>query len=58
MIFYVFIFAFLGPYLWHMEALGLVGSELQPPAHDIATAMPDLSHTCDLQPQLTAVPDP
>ena len=34
---------------WHMEVPGLgVKSELQLLAYSIATAMPDLSHICDL----------
>ena len=40
---------FLGPLLWHMDVPRLgVESELQLPAYAIATAMPDLSHVCDL----------
>ena len=40
---------FLGPHLSHMEVLRLgVESELQLLAYTIASAMPDLSHDCDL----------
>ena len=43
-----FFFLFLGPHLQHMEAPRLgVESELQLLAYATATAMPDLSHTCD-----------
>ena len=47
---WVFIFGvFLGPHPRHVEVPRLGGeSELQPPAYAIATAMPDLSHVCDL----------
>ena len=42
-----------------MEVLRLeVESELQLLAYTAVTAMPDPSHICDLQPQLTATPDP
>ena len=44
-----FFFFFLGPNLWHMEALRLgVKSELQLPAYATAIAMPDSSCVCDL----------
>ena len=40
---------FLLPHLWHMEVSGLgVKLELQLLACATATAMPDLSHICDL----------
>ena len=46
---YLFVFCFLGPYLWHMEVPRLgVKSELQLPAYTIATAMQDLSCVYDL----------
>ena len=47
--YFILSFAFLGPYPRHMEVprLGL-SSELQLPAYTTATAMPDLSHVCDL----------
>ena len=35
-----------------------VESELQLPAYATATATQNPSHVCDLQPQLTATPDP
>ena len=42
-------FCILGSHRWHMEVPRLgVESELQPLAYAIATAMPDLSHTCNL----------
>ena len=45
----LFFFVFSGPYLWHMEVLRLgVELELQLPAYTTATAMPDLSHICNL----------
>ena len=45
-----FFFFFLGWHLWHMEVPRLgVWSELQLLACTTATAMPDLSHVCDLQ---------
>ena len=40
---------FIGPYLQHMEVSRLgVESELELLAYATATAMPDLSHICDL----------
>ena len=48
-----FIFNFLGPHLWHIEVPRLgVESELQLPVHITATAIPDLSHICDLHQSL------
>ena len=45
--FFFGLFVFLGPHLWHMEAPRPgVQLELQLPAY--ASAMPDLSHVCDL----------
>ena len=45
----LFIFVFLGPYLWHMEVRRLgVESELQLLAYATAIAMPDPRHVCDL----------
>ena len=45
----IFYFVFLGLLLQHIEVLRLgVESELQLPAYATATAMPDLSHICDL----------
>ena len=42
-------FAVLGPYPRHMEVPRLgVELELLPPAYTRATAMPDLSHVCEL----------
>ena len=50
-------FVFLGPHPLHMDILRLgVQLELQLLAYTSATAMPDLSHICDLQ--LMATPDP
>ena len=47
--FFFFFLAFLGPHLWHMEVPGPgIQSELQLPAYTTATALPDLSHICDL----------
>ena len=44
---YLFIFCFLGPHLWHMEAPRLgVKLELQLPAYTTATWDP--SHVCSL----------
>ena len=44
-----FFVCFLGPHSQHMEVPRLrVESELQLPAYVPATAMPDLSHVCDL----------
>ena len=46
--FFFFVFVFLGPHLWHMEAPRLgVELELQLPAYVTATATPDLSRVCD-----------
>ena len=46
---FFFFFAFLGPYLQHMELPRLgVKSELQPPATAITTAVPDPSWVCEL----------
>ena len=54
-----FIFIFLGPNPRHMEVPRLgVESELQLLAYTTATATPDLSHVCDIHPQLTEIPDP
>ena len=45
----VFLLCFLGPHLWHMEVPRLgIESELQLPAHTMATAMWDPSHICTL----------
>ena len=42
-------FFFLGPHPWHMEVPGLgVESELQLLIYTTVTAMPDLSHVCNL----------
>ena len=47
--FLVFFFCFLGLHLWHVEVPELgVEWELQLPVYNTATAMPDLSHICDL----------
>ena len=47
--FYLFIFGFLGPHLWHMEVPRLgVESKLQLPSNITATAKPDLSLVWDL----------
>ena len=47
--YYLFVFVFLGPYLWHMEGPRLgVESKLQLLAYASAAAMLDLSHICDL----------
>ena len=47
--FVFFFFAFLGPYPQHMEVPSLgAESELQLLAYTIATAMPYLSHVCEL----------
>ena len=44
-----FSFSFLGPHPWHMEVPGLgVESELQLLIYTTVTAMPDLSHVCNL----------
>ena len=57
--FFFFFFAFLGPHPLHMEVPRLgVESDLQLPAYATAIATPDPSCVCDLQPQLTATPDP
>ena len=46
---FFFFFAFLMPYLWHIEVPRLrFKSELQLPAYTTATAMPDLSSICKL----------
>ena len=46
---YFFFLLFLGPHLQHMEVPSLgVRSELGLPAYTRATAMPDLSHICNL----------
>ena len=43
------LFVFLGPYLQHMEVPRLgVESEFKLLAYATATAVPDLSHICDL----------
>ena len=48
-IFFFSFSSFLEPHLWQMEVPRLgVESELQLPVYDTATAMPDLSHACDL----------
>ena len=45
---FYFIFAFLGPYLQHMDIPRLgAESELQLPAYATATALPDPSHLCN-----------
>ena len=46
---FVCLFSFLGPHLQHVEVPG-VGIKLEPqlPAYTRATAMPDLSHICNL----------
>ena len=47
--FFFFLLFFLGPHLPHMEVPRLwVESELQLPAYAAATAIPDLSHVCNL----------
>ena len=47
--FRLFAFGYLGPHPRHMEVLRLgVESELQLLAYTRATAIPDLSHICDL----------
>ena len=44
-----FFFFFLGPHPWHVEVPRLgVEVELQSWAYGRVTAMPDLSHICDL----------
>jgi len=44
------------PHLWEMEVPGLgVKSELQLLIYAITTTIPNLSHTCDLTPQLAAM---
>ena len=46
---FIFIFLLLCPHLWHMEVpRSDAGSELQPSAYAIATAMPDPSCVCKL----------
>ena len=55
----MFVFVFLGPHLQHREFPRLEAElELQLPAYAtaIATATPDLSHTCDLQRSLGQCP--
>ena len=48
-ILFILSFVFSGLHPRHMEVPGLgVQSELHLPAYTIATAMPDLSHICDL----------
>ena len=48
-ILFIYLFVFLGAYPWHMEVPGLgVKWELYTLAYATATAMPDLSRTCDL----------
>ena len=48
-LFFFFFFFFLGLHQWHMEVPRLsVELELQLLAYTSATAMPDLSHVCDL----------
>ena len=52
-----FFFAFLVAYPRHMEIPRLeVKSELPLPAYTTATAMPDLSYSCQPTPQFTAMP--
>ena len=47
--FFFFFFGFLGLHMWHMEDPRLgVKLELQLLPYTTATAMPDLSHICDL----------
>ena len=57
-----FIIIIILPFRDASEAYGSsqagVKSELQLPAYATATATWDLSHICDLQPQLMAMPDP
>ena len=56
--FYLSISIFLGPNLQYMEVPKLgVESELQLPAYDTATAMPDPSHVCSIHHQLMAMLD-
>ena len=44
-----FFFVFLAPHPQHMEVPKLGGQlELRPPTYTTATAIPDLSHVCDL----------
>ena len=45
---HLFVFCLLGAALQHMKFRLGVKSELQLPAYTTATAMPDLSHVCDL----------
>ena len=55
------LFVFLQPHLWHMEVPRLgVQLELYPPAYARATAMPDLSHFCNLHHSLwpPQIPNP
>ena len=48
-LFLFFIYIFLGPHPWHIQVPRLgVKSELQLLAYTTATAMPDLSHICEL----------
>ena len=48
-LFFFFFFVFFGSHPWHMEIPRLgVELELQPLAYTTATAMPDLSHICNL----------
>ena len=54
-----FSLSFLGLHLWHMEIPGLgVESKLQPMAYATATAMPDLSHICNLHHSSWAILNP
>ena len=56
--FYLSISIFLGPNLQYMEVPKLgVESELQLPAYDTATAMPDPNHVCSIHHRLMAMLD-
>ena len=47
---HIFFFFFLALHLWHMKVPRLgVELELYPLTYTTDTAMPDLSHICDLQ---------
>ena len=51
--FFLFLFVFLGPHLWHMEVPRLgVTLELQLPAYTMARATRDPSCICDLEAML------
>ena len=52
------LFVFLGAHPWHMEVPRLgVELELKLPSYTATIAMQDLSHVCNLQPRLMAMPD-